>query len=288
MVEALVGGAIKRPHRNRGRYVNFPQSNVELTQLGPHNDTMPADLFGMAYISEVPACSGGTTIWPTSPQRLWPCLETEHNCGFNPTELYSHEFDKIISEVEPVEFVGGAGDVMFLHLAMIHSAGVNSAQAGAGTLRDAVVMEWQRARPAGPRTLWWTLLDNTRAPMRGPRDRIEYNTRARPDGTFSPALDGRDPADDADLEVQVVWHHDAAEYMPLKMKNVDAGMWEEWSFSDVKHFPDIVVEEPWWERHQIPVPKTIFKLKDIATLDTDAGIWRIDEQKRGRISSADV
>jgi hypothetical protein len=44
----------------------------------------------------------------------------------------------------------------------------------------------------------------------GARDRLEYNTRARPDGSFAPAMDGRDPASEGEDEVQVVWHHDAA------------------------------------------------------------------------------
>ena len=214
MVESLVGGPIKKPHRNRGTYVHFPRSS-DKGSLGPHNDTMPAELFGMVYLDDVPPKSGGTTIWPTSPQQLWECLDTEHNCGFNPNERYARTFQHILDTVEPVEFVGGVGDVMFLHPAMIHSAGINTVAHGAGTLRIATVMEWQRARPAGAkRTLWWTLNDSSRAVSRGPRDRLEYNTRARPDGTFAPAMDGRDPASEADHEVQLVWHHDAAEYMP--------------------------------------------------------------------------
>ena len=96
---------------------------------------------------------------------------------------------------------------MFLHPAMIHSAGVNSAsRGGSPTLRIAAVCEWQCARPAGIRRhLWWTLADRSRGPSRGARDRSEYMTRCRPDGTFAAAMDGRDPADDGELEVSVVW-----------------------------------------------------------------------------------
>jgi hypothetical protein len=65
--------------------------------------------------------------------------------------------------------------------------------------------------------------------MRGPHDRIEHATRARPDGSFAPALDGRDPREDAALDVQVVWHHDAAEYMPMEPKPAD--IWSRWKFS---------------------------------------------------------
>jgi hypothetical protein len=38
----------------------------------------------------------------------------------------------------------------------------------------------------------------------------------------------------------------------------------------------VVVEEPWWVRHSIELPHTIFQLKDIASLDEAAGVWRID------------
>ena len=156
---------------------------------------------------------------------------------------------------------------------MIHSAGINSAVHGGGTLRIATVMEWQRARPPGKRTLWWTLNDSSRAVSRGPRDRVEYNTRARPDGFFAPAMDGREPADEAEDEVQLVWHHDAAEYWPYEPRPGD--MWDRWAFEQAPDAaPDIVVEESWWERHKIDLPNTIFKIKDIAKLDDD-GVWQI-------------
>jgi ectoine hydroxylase-related dioxygenase (phytanoyl-CoA dioxygenase family) len=140
-VEALIGGPVKRPNRNRGAYVNFPRS-VE-GQLGPHNDTMPAELFGMVYLDGVGPLSGGTTIWPGSHLELWPCVDTEHRCGFCPNARYSPTFGRIVRTVQPVEFVGGIGDVLFLHPLMIHSAGINSARRGGGTLRIAAVCEWQ-------------------------------------------------------------------------------------------------------------------------------------------------
>jgi hypothetical protein len=47
MVEALIGGPLKRPHRNRGMKVPFPRAEVGAQSFGPHSDTMPAELFGM-------------------------------------------------------------------------------------------------------------------------------------------------------------------------------------------------------------------------------------------------
>ena len=106
------------------------------------------------------------------------------------------------------------------HPLMLHSAGIHSAAHGAGTLRIATVMEWQRARPAeGERVLWWTLNDASRAvdPTDTTREMIHqehfFNCMVQADGSFAPALDGRDPASEADHEVQLIHHHDAAEYL---------------------------------------------------------------------------
>ena len=100
MVQALIGGPVRRPHRNRGAYVHFPVADVSEAQLGPHNDTHPAELFGFTIMMDVPPRSGGTVsahaalfsrhlrlllthrrpcrhqcIWPGSPQLL--CTERE-------------------------------------------------------------------------------------------------------------------------------------------------------------------------------------------------------------------
>lgn len=286
VVEALIGGPLKRPHRNRGVKTcvpstccssaarpkaqnneracrrHFPRADVVASTLGPHNDSMPAELFGSIYLCDVPAHSGGTTIWPGSPQMLYECFETEHQCGFTPNESYQAKFARIIQTVQPVEFVGSAGDVMFMHPAMIHSAGVNSAEHGSGGPRLATIMEWQCARPPGKRVLWW----------QRPGDRA--GGRARADGTFAPAADGRTPDEQASDRVEVMWNMDAAEYMPYRPRPPD--MWSRWSFSaKAPTVANVVIEQPWWERHGISIPHTIYQLQDIATLDRDAGLWRL-------------
>ena len=62
--------------------------------------------------------------------------------------------------------------------------------------------------------------------------------------------------------------------MPLQPRPDD--MWSRWSFAaDAPAQANVVVEEPWWERHNIPLPNTIFKLQDIAAVDAEDGVWRI-------------
>jgi hypothetical protein len=82
-----------------------------------------------------------------------------------------------------------------------------------------------------------------------------------------------------------VWHHDAAEYMPLYSKPDD--MWLRWKFDkddaaigtvadDDEDEVMVVDEAPWWERHGMAEPTSCTqKLKDVAMLDRDSGVWRL-------------
>ncbi len=169
---------------------------------------------------------------------------------------------------------------------MLHSAGIHSAAYGAGTLRIATVMEWQRARQTeGDRVLWWTLNDATRAvdPTNNTRELVVqehfFNCMVQPDGSFAPALDGRDPASEAEHEVQLIHHHDAAEYLGPAVPRPE-NMWQNWLFDPRDDAPpEIVWEDPWWVRHNLRPPQTIFKLKDVATLGAD-GVWRLDARTK--------
>jgi hypothetical protein len=153
-------------------------------------------------------------------------------------------------------------------------------------------MEWQRARPAeGQRVLWWTLNDASRAvsptdttSSSSRREMVNqehfFNCMVQADGSFAPPLDGRDPASEAEHEVQLIQHHDAAEYLGQPAVPRPDDMWENWLFDPRDDAPpEITVEEPWWVRHNLRPPQTIFKLKDVATLGDD-GIWRLDAQTK--------
>ena len=69
VVEALLGGPVRRPRRNRGCYSVFPRSDGGAgMRLGPHNDGAPTELMAVMNLTEVGPRAGGFTIWPTSPQ----------------------------------------------------------------------------------------------------------------------------------------------------------------------------------------------------------------------------
>ena len=71
-------------------YFIFPRSHQEKeglpiqAQLGPHLDATSAQVQAAIYLDEVGPHAGGFTLWPTSPQQLYPCMRQHHN--FAPTE----------------------------------------------------------------------------------------------------------------------------------------------------------------------------------------------------------
>ena len=75
--------------------------------------------------------------------------------------------------------------------------------------------------------------------------------------------------------MEIIWHHDAAEYMPARPKS--SYMWEGWRFKEEGGEElDVVEEAPWWERHGVADPLACTKqLQEVATLDANAGTWRL-------------
>ena len=62
VVEALIGGPVKLPGRNRGIYAIFPTSKDG--NLGPHVDSHTFECQMVTYLGPVGDNSGGFTVWP--------------------------------------------------------------------------------------------------------------------------------------------------------------------------------------------------------------------------------
>ena len=113
MAEALMGGPVKRPHRNRGIYSIFPGDPTgPESKLGPHMDQNMTELIVVTYLDDVDPRSGGFTIWPMSPQALYSTSEQAFN--WVATDRSTAAFDEVMANVVPLEFVGKAGDVVLL------------------------------------------------------------------------------------------------------------------------------------------------------------------------------
>jgi hypothetical protein len=81
MIEALLGGPVKRPCRNRGVYSVFPSAPQDRSDgtLGPHMDANHSEMMAVTLLRDVGPRGGGFTIWPGSAERLYPTSEEALN-----------------------------------------------------------------------------------------------------------------------------------------------------------------------------------------------------------------
>eukprot|EP01051_Picozoa_sp_SAG22_P000318 SAG22_NODE_7_length_40155_cov_25.241356_31_plen_485_part_00 len=155
VVEALIGGPVKRPGRCRGMYTIWPRrgdfasSAAAGATLGPHIDTETEQLLAVTYLSEVGPSGGNFVVWPGSHRLMHEGFE---DC-INPrlSSSFGRRMAAVREAVQPVEFVGGCGDVIFIHNRMVHSSGHNLGSA----VRFASIQDFQRVRPRS-RLKWGT------------------------------------------------------------------------------------------------------------------------------------
>ena len=98
------------------------------------------ELIVITYVKDVAPGGGGYTFYPTSPQRLYPTSEQAYN--WVATDASKEAMDQIKADVQPLEFAGKAGDVLFCHGLMVHSAGIHEGD----RVRMAVVQDFNRVR----------------------------------------------------------------------------------------------------------------------------------------------
>ena len=271
MAEALLGGPIKKPHRNRGLYAVFPcDPEGPESILGPHIDQNMTELMVVTYLHDVEPGGGGFTFWPGSPQMLYPTSQQAFNWVATGA---SHEaMDKAKTEIQPLEFTGKAGDTLFCHALMIHSAGIHQGQG----IRFACIQDMNKSRP---RThMRWTVAGK----HGGPRVHCDMDGIIRIDRET-----GDDPAD-GNREVTNQWIMDSNEFV-VSREPPHVDMFDEWNLGKAAVSGNIVDEQPWWERYDLPmmpgegmgrgtggVPAVA--LKDIADYEGN-GIWCV--RRRG-------
>ncbi|MBX3015599.1 MAG: phytanoyl-CoA dioxygenase family protein [Caldilineaceae bacterium] len=138
IAEQLLGqGTLPEPERVRGIYCILPEGDLPAKPYSCHVDQHPFHLGVVAYIDTVPPDGGGFTVWPGSHRRFFPTFTTQYT--FTPTEQ-TQAMQAEVNQQPYVDCYGNAGDVVFWHHRLGHSAGHNrSAQ-----IRQAVLYDFKK------------------------------------------------------------------------------------------------------------------------------------------------
>ena len=267
MIEAILGGPVKLPRRNRGIYAVFPRlPDDPPTKLGPHMDQSMTEMQVVTYLEDVEPHSGGFTIYPGSPQLLYPTSQQAYN--FVPTEKSEAVMDSIKSNIQPVEFCGSAGDVMFCHGWVVHSAGIHEGD----RIRKAVIQDFNRVRRRGH--MRWT------AAGKNGGERVNCSM----DGTIAISSEKGDNPEDGFREVTNQWIMDSNEFVESRRPVFD-DMFEEWNLGENPVVRNVVSEPSWWEKYGLEMLPTgnvprggggvpAVPLSRVANYEGE-GIWRI-------------
>jgi hypothetical protein len=138
IAEQLLGvGTLQTPERVRGIYSVFPEGDAPENPPLLHVDAHPFHLGVVGYIDDVEPGGGGFTVWPGSHIRFYNDFTTRYT--FNATPEYAE--DKAFFNAQPpVECHGQAGDVVFWHHRIGHSAGHNRGR----RIRQAVLYDFKK------------------------------------------------------------------------------------------------------------------------------------------------
>ena len=270
MAELLMGGPIKKPRRNRGLYSIFPNSSEQgQPKLGPHMDQNMTEMTVVMYLEDVEPRSGGFTIYPGSAELLYPTSEQAFN--WVATDRSKEVMDSIKREVTPVEFTGKAGDVIFCHGLVVHSAGIHEGP----NIRIAVIQDFNKVRQRGP--MRWSVAGKNRG------ERVNCDM----DGFIRFPDDSIDDPSDGLREVTNQWIMDSNEYV-ASIERPSNDVFSEWNVGQSPVEGNVFDEPPWWERYALPMLPNgdvqrggggtpAVALADIAEYLGD-GVWSVEDK----------
>lgn len=154
IAEQLLGqGTLPEPERVRGIYAILPEGDRPEQPYRCHVDQHPFHLGVVAYIDTVPPNGGGFTVWPGSHRLFYPTFTTQYT--FTPTDQTQAALAQV-NQQPYVDCYGDAGDVVFWHHRLGHSAGHNRSR----QIRQAVLYDFkkcdlaERQAVAPPLDMW--------------------------------------------------------------------------------------------------------------------------------------
>lgn len=167
-VALFIGEPVKLAKRARGVYAQFPKQPGTDGSLFPHADYTAGQMAAMVFVDEIPQRCGGFTVWPGSHLLLHPFWDTVQSGSIGSESAaaeYAKARDTALNDITPLEFSGRAGDVLFWHPRLLHSAGINhSAEHDRQILRLIVPCDYQLdgldffddpIHGPGPNHQWW-------------------------------------------------------------------------------------------------------------------------------------
>ena len=186
LASAFLAAPVRPVHRARGIYGVFPMRDEAHDRLFPHGDYMASQLSAMVLLGDVGPNCGGFTLWPGSHHRMHLCWDRVSGSVITGerAETYPAMRDQLLKDTEPVEFTGRAGDVIFWHPRVIHSAGVNrSGDSAEPMVRLIAPIDYQRAGETylddlefgpGPKYQWWVDTRNVQEDVASAPDNIWF------------------------------------------------------------------------------------------------------------------
>ena len=123
IVEQMLGeDDVVKPDRVRGIYCRLPEGSSPIKPLGCHIDAHAFHLGVVGYIDDVAPNGGGFTVWPRSHRVFYFSNQRRHLR--DDAEGYTEKLE-YFKHRTPIECHGRAGDVVFWHHRLAHSAGTN-------------------------------------------------------------------------------------------------------------------------------------------------------------------
>lgn len=140
MAEQLLGeGTIQEPERVRGIYCMMPEGDEPERPYWCHVDQHPFHLGVVGYIDDVVPDGGGFTIWPGSHRAFYPDFISQYLKEPTNPEQHRANIAKVC-EKPHLDCHGKAGDIVFWHHRLGHSAGHNRSR----NIRQAVLYDFKR------------------------------------------------------------------------------------------------------------------------------------------------
>ncbi len=138
MAEQILGvGKVQIPDQIRGIYCSLPEGDIPLQPHRCHTDAHAFHLGVVGYIDDVPPNGGGFIVWPKSHRTFYHAYQTQH--GNDQAVQYDECIEKF-NQLPYVECHGEAGDIVFWHHRLAHTAGHNRSQ----VIRKAVLYDFRK------------------------------------------------------------------------------------------------------------------------------------------------